>query len=267
MKWSKCLTALAVLALLTAGCSNTGSKSSSEHDSAQSTILTEAESQMNNSYPPTSQAIETSEVLSHSSVESLDKLITTSYPQKELISYIHFLSSENVNTMLIHLNEEYPVECLRTFDDSLPYCIYKLQEGGLLYVFFHGTPLKFTDYVFVVKEPLTQDSFRKIKKGSTLAEVEAVDPGTKLIHSIKKEQPYGMDYLSFHKKSFHMVKGGFMSIHYTGNDLEDFRVESIEFVPDGAVLNRISEYYMGEDFYLGYSGDFAYSVLPQDYPD
>lgn len=264
MKWSKCLTALAVLALLTAGCSNTGSKSSSEHDSAQSTILTEAESQMNNSYPPTSQAIETSEVLSHSSVESLDKLITTAYPQEELIRFLSYFESDNFNTMLDHLNEHYPVECLRNFDDSLTYCIYKLQEGGLLYVFFHGTSLKFADYVFVVKEPLTQDSFRRIKKGSNLTDVEAVDPGTKLIHSTKKKQPYGMEYL-WKKQTYHMVQGGFMAIQYTTDNWEDYgnyRVESIEFVPNGSPLIKG----VNDEFYC-LDGISTYRLLPQDYPE
>lgn len=260
-----------VIAMLLSGCKASKKESSTEASQPkgasqhyQTSEPPEVNSNMNKSDPPTSQSIETSEILSHSSEESLDKLITTAYPQEELIRFLSYFESDNFNTVLDHLDEHYPVECLRNFDDSLTYCIYKLQEGGLLYVFFHGTSLKFADYVFVVKEPLTQDSFRKIKKGSNLADVEAVDPGTKLIHSTKKKQPYGMEYL-WKKQTYHMVQGGFMAIQYTTDNWEDYgnyRVESIEFVPNGSPLIKG----VNDEFYC-LDGISTYRLLPQDYPD
>lgn len=201
---------------------------------------------------------DTEEILQKASKKSLDRLIKTSYPQKELIASLSYLGTDNFNTSLHWLNNNYPVECIRTPQGFLTYCVYKLEEGGLLFVFFHGEELKSADYIFVVKEPLAKENFDGIQKGMTLADVEAVDPGTKLVNAIYTE------YLTM-GKTFHMVKDGFIAITYTQGgrspssyvrvdiDMTAYQVDTVQFIPNGGVLNTFEEY--------------KYSFLPEDYPD
>lgn len=206
----------------------------------------------------TEQSRNTEKILQKASKKSLDRLIKTSYPQKELIASLSYLGTDNFNTSLHWLNNNYPVECIRTPQGFLTYCVYKLEEGGLLFVFFHGEELKSADYIFVVKEPLAKENFDGIQKGMTLADVEAVDPGTKLVNAIYTE------YLTM-GKTFHMVKDGFIAITYTQGgrspssyvrvdiDMTAYQVDTVQFIPNGGVLNTFEEY--------------KYSFLPEDYPD
>ena len=131
---------------------------------------------------------ETLKLLSRSSTKPIDELITTAYPQEELIEYLG-LERPNFCACSFHLEEAYPPECVRTFADSATYCVYKLQEGGLVFVFLDEIDL-YVDYVFVVKKCLTRDDFRWIQEGSTLADVESVDPGAKLTLSIHPDYLY-----------------------------------------------------------------------------
>ncbi|MEG0570123.1 MAG: hypothetical protein RR497_00580 [Oscillospiraceae bacterium] len=191
----------------------------------------------------TTQTLATASILERSSRKSYKRLIKKSYHQKELISNLSYFGADNFNTMLDEINEKYPVECIRTFDDSLTYCIYKLKEGGLLYVFFHSDILKFADYVFVVKDTLYKKDFDKLRSGDSISEVESIDKGTKLINSIYTE------YLN-NKTTFHMVKDGFMKIEYTSQsrDISTYKVKSVEFVPNGGKLTQYSYYLLPEDY-------------------
>ena len=208
------------------------------------------------------QILDTQQALEKSSTQNADKLITKSYPQAELISFLSYRGSDNFNTQLYSLNNKFPIECIRTFDNAVTYCVYKLKEGGLLYVYFDGflsydsdyanqETLRFANYVFVVKKPLKQEDFKNIKKGSSLEDVEMIDPGTKLINSIQKE------YLRGDNMTCHMVNDGFVQIRYTHGEERDpdtfmpysYMVESIKFIPNGKSVND------------GYN----YTILPQDY--
>ena len=207
---------------------------------------------------------EMEEILGRSSTDSLENLITTAYPQEELISYVDYGGSDNFNTMLYYLNTKYPVECIRDFDNaSLPYCVYRLQEGGYLFIFFHGYELKFADYMFVVKESLTQRDFRHIRPGDSLADVEKMDTGTALYNRLHPEQIRTLPL------TLHMVEGGFMKITYetaeTGDEAiaatehnpQDYLVKTVEFIPDGQILFTVEWYDCDNN---------VYHILPQDYP-
>ena len=198
--------------------------------------------------PDTDQVIESKAVWSRSSDKSIDSLITTSYSEKDLIEYLNYFGSDNANTMMNVLDTKFPIECLRTPKDTLAYCVYKVKEGGLLYIFFHGDGnLKFADYAFLSKKLLLKDDFNGIKVGDSLATVEAIDEGTKIINSIK------YDY--FRKEpsvSLHLVKGGFMKIEYSFElfELSKFKVSSIQFVSSGDSLIYGQKYALFEDDYL-----------------
>lgn len=209
----------------------------------------------------TEQSKQTKEILNKSSKKNLETLITHSYPQKSIIETVNFLCSDNMSTLLNTLNEKYPVECLRTFQNSLDYVIYRLDEGGYLYVFFHGTSLKFADCIFVVKKPLQKEDFSEIKEGSTLADVENIDPGVKLIHSISS-------YYLVEPMTYHMVQEGFVRIEYQSAPYHSTtaeydvtaKVKSVRFIAPGEVLTTPRE-----DFYPSKTA-YRYYLLPQDYP-
>ena len=203
------------------------------------------------------------EIWNKHTTHGLDGLITKSYPQADLIDQIRYWYGPNFVTLMQQLDQMYPFECFRTFENTLPYCIYKLDEGGLLFVFLspggaeNYKDNKFVEYIFAVKEPLTKESFAGIKVGMSLADVESIDAGTKLINSINS------GYLNGNKTQ-HMVKEGFFAITYEDGDFdslslaygnpESFKIKSIEFVPNGGAMS-------------GQFGDECrYTFLTDDYP-
>ena len=126
---------------------------------------------------------ETQILIDHSSTKDMDDMITASYPQEILLKHISFGNTVNTDTTVSWLNNLFPIECSRTFeDDSLPYCIYKLQEGGYLYIFFYGIGAtnRYASCAFVVKEALKKSDFNRIRPGKTLKDVERIDSGAKL---------------------------------------------------------------------------------------
>ncbi|MDR1564569.1 MAG: hypothetical protein LBS74_06395, partial [Oscillospiraceae bacterium] len=147
---------------------------------------------------------------------------------------------------------------LRTFDNSMSYCVYKLNDGGACYVFFHGEPtFAFADYLFIVKKPLKKSDFLDLKVGDTISKVETIDEGMQAINSIQT------DYLFPTKTSLHMVKDGFVKITYTSktDNIDDFKVKSIEFIENGSEINMNG---FPEEVY--YWAKPIFYLLPQDYP-
>ncbi len=220
--------------------------------------------------PPSEEQLQTQEILEKSSMQDLHPLINHAYSQQDLLSMLYYNGSDNFNTQLQNLNAKFPVECIRTFEDAATYCIYRLKEGGYLYVYFDshydGAPpydptLKFARYVFVVKKKLTRSNFSHIKPGTPISEVEEIDPGRKLINEISPVAQGEME-------SCHMVENGFMKITYesTNKDMDrseisDIKeycktlvVKSIEFIPNGGDVIT--------DFY---DQKVAFRILPQDY--
>ena len=235
----------------------TPSDSSVEENMMSQQTNSTADSLSTSSIITNSQMIKTKQILDKSSTEDYKKLIQKSYSEQELIDLLSYCETDNFNTMLYYLNDFFPIECIRSFTESCTYCIYKLKEGGLLYVFFHGDytgdpqkreTLLFTNYIFVVKESLTKNDFKKIKVGSRLKDVEAVDSGTKTINSINNQ------YLTS-KVTYHLVKDGFVKIKYeteTPKDLDSFKVASVEFFSELETRDM-------------YADKWKFKLLPQDY--
>jgi len=204
-------------------------------------------------HEPTEQELKTQEVLDKSTDEDLNKIINHSYSQNDLIDFISYMSGPNDVIMLYQLDEKFPIECIRIFNDSLTYCVYNLKEGGFLFVYLFND-LEFVHYIFLVKKTLIKDDFSKLEKGSPLRDVEKIDPGIKIINSMGKLP-------LTHEVTYHMVKEGFIKIIYNSDnfDPETYKVESVEFIPNGQSII---------DFYnLGDSSAYNYKFLEQDYPD
>lgn len=214
------------------------------------------------SWPETEDAIKTKEILRRASTEELDGLIQHAYPQEGLIGKVIFGETDNFNTLLCYIDGQYPAECIRTFEDgSLAYCVYKLEEGGRLFIFFYGEGLLFADCAFVVKEPLSKSRFDSVKAGQTLKDVEKLDKGFALYNSVHPEQTYRLDNSLV---THHMVREGFVRIRYrTDVPQEGFArvpaeriiVQSVEFIPNGGSM-LVTELH----------GENRYSFLQSDYP-
>ena len=181
--------------------------------------------------------------------------ITVSHPQEELLSSLRVVYSHE--TTLFALDRKFPVEVLRTFDsESLPYVVYRLEEGGYAFLFFRRERRGYSlDFVFVVKESLTRQSFDEIEIGSSFAEVEAVDSGFRTLNSIITDYaPLGWDVRE--QASIHMVREGFIRIQYDsvhqcflyGRSTEELYVTSIEFIPNGELLRNSNYRFLEEDF-------------------
>jgi hypothetical protein len=51
-------------------------------------------------------------VLKKSTNSLLDDVITEQYSQQDLLQYIYYNQSDNINTMLYRCDEKFPIECL-----------------------------------------------------------------------------------------------------------------------------------------------------------
>ena len=218
-----------------------------EMDSTEGRITSErtattesSSSSIQKSTEPTSQQIQTQEVLNRKNYVSNLNEITNVYSAEEIIDYIDYCSGPNAITFLYLLDEKYPIEYFVRPAGASPYCIYKVDEGEKLFVFFNENEESLCDvtYFFLVKDKLTRESFAEISAGATLADVESIDQGTQLIDSINANS------LS---KGFtlHMVENGFIKITYEGgnvnrskiDNLNDFIVKEIAFIPNGNAID------------------------------
>ena len=207
----------------------------------------------------------TKEIFAMFSDKASKNQITKSYPQSDIISSMSFMAPFNASTRMYQLDKQFPIEYLAMPKNSPRYCVYNLNEGGELFVFFdfYDGGLQFVTHIFVVKNHLTKNDFEGIKNGMSLKDVESVDSGVKIINSINPT------YLIY-KQTLHMVDGGFVNIKYTGNnfdgksftykDTNSYKVESVEFIPNGSLVSFPDE--MSYDYV---NGGCNYTVLDGDY--
>lgn len=190
----------------------------------------------------TSQQNHTQEILDKTSYLSSIDDIKNIYIAEEIIDFIDYCSGPNMVTFLHSLNERFPIEYLVIPSRSAPYCVYKVEGDDKLYVFFNEDEESLRDvtYFFLVKEKLTQESFFEISRGSTLADVEAIDAGTRIINTINANSlSQGF--------TLHIVEGGFIKITYenrmfngsnsTIDDSNEYIVKEIVFIPYGEAID------------------------------
>lgn len=166
----------------------------------------------------------------------------TAYSADELINYICYDEGPNFVTFMYDLNEKYPMEHMTKPDNASPYCIYNLNNGYKLFVFFDDDEdfLRPVTSIFAVKDLLTMSDFDSLECGMSLNDVESVDSGIKLINSIKAP------FLS-ENQTLHITSDGFVKITYSGGEFdystlkpkknEDYIISSIEFTPNGSNFN------------------------------
>ncbi len=106
---------------------------------------------------------------------------------------------------LYEIDEKVGIECLRKSKTGNYYSVHKLKQGGLLYIFYYTRPTGdclFMYNWFASQKSLSDDDFSSIAIGSSLEEVENIDPVTvfyKLRASAYESKPtsfYSQHYLT-----------------------------------------------------------------------
>ena len=198
--------------------------------------------------PETEQQRVTREILEKKLNQTAPEDIKSVWSAADILPRLHYCLGPNDVTFLCDLDPAYPVEYLVGADHKAPYCIYRLEDGGSLVLYFNENPnsLWNVSYAFVVYDLLQKEDFAELKPGMTLEDVERIDAGEKLIHT------YNL-YSVSRNLTLHMVEGGFIKIEYTGAEMQfymDRKVEndeiiikSVEFIPNGSNLGAIDPLY------------------------
>jgi hypothetical protein len=184
-----------------------------------------------------------------------DTLISASYPEQKffensIINWFFFLTAGFQQSFYL-MQEEYgyTVECLRRTDDTSAYCIFKTDEGGLVYCFFKEEYSSwYLHNAVYVKNALTKDAFTNIGVGSSLRDVSNVD---------NLVDVYEADALKWQTKEFltiHLLKDCLVLINFS-SDNGQFVVTDIRYFDD----------FKFERHELG-GWVYDYTILPQDYP-
>jgi hypothetical protein len=193
--------------------------------------------------------------------------IKHSYSQTELISQIGFMCPFNISTTFCQLDKYYSVEYLHIPDGEtgVGYCVYRLIEGGKLFVFFDDNPdgRYHVTLAMVQKELLTQEDFSQLSVGLTLNDVVDIDEGCKILNTVNSNS-------LVYNTTFHIVKGGFVQIQYencgerkqgySDEDFSNFKISSIKFIPNGGFIS-----FPNELNYDCINGGFNYYIEPCDY--
>ena len=137
------------------------------------------------------------------------------------------------------------VECLRVNDTGVYYSVHKVEQGGLLYVFYGRWTVRelgdqSVDHWYYVNKEHSYADFHGIEVGSTIRAVEAIDPAARLWHneflrSCTRTPTKAYDTFS----SQHYLSDGVLTIHYKNTDDDpydrkegDFVVCDIEYTQD-----------------------------------
>ena len=187
-----------------------------------------------------------------------DELITKEIDIHDFLSEYTCSYGYTVPPFIGELDDDFTIECLRKNDADYLYSVHKVKQGGLLYLFYGNTEgyiQSSWDYYYVVK-PVSKAEFKKIKIGSTIEDVEAIDPATTIF------KQHIVDYIESNTTSevnddgcmtVHYLTDGSYRIYYEMKD-ERFFVTNITFYPYN--YDEIEDY--------GFART-DWHILPQDY--
>ena len=157
-----------------------------------------------------------------------DKLITKSVDIHAFVQKYCSRRYYDGRGTLAEVSNEFGVECLRSPEESPPYSVHKVKQGGLLYVFYYSfNPIPTREGVlhwFYVKKNLSHDDFDSIQVGSTIDDVKHIDPVTQVYENLFVRD---IRYNNFPTSS-HYLRDGILEIDYKYVDGE-FQVVSQHF--------------------------------------
>ena len=142
------------------------------------------------------------------------------------------------------------IDFLRETEAAALYSVHKIQQGGLLYIFYANFPDSDYHYIvhwYYVQENLSSKDFEKIEEGSSLSDVKKIDPTTQIFENIFEadRESWEIGY----PITWHYLTDGILEIYYTCENgkiramgkrfFDDFRVTqnaSVGYYYDGRVL-------------------------------
>jgi hypothetical protein len=254
---------LIILLIVLTGCTDKNSIVSSSKITFESSRKTESSVSGNNSMSPAEQE----DLNKHNErINNILLLANNKKDYKEFVTkkidlysieekYFYYMYGSHISSLeprtLINFNNDLNIECLRRSSDSTAYSIHETISGGVYYAFFRGVRKMhnglYKDWVLNCSiyscKKLYYKDFESVKKGTTMNEIESVDPSIKIyIHSNKKRI----------EDSKHLLVDGLLLIFY------DFK--------DGKYI--VSSKMFFNDFRIpgGSDGDFYdYKIFEQDY--
>jgi hypothetical protein len=193
-----------------------------------------------------------------------DELISMSYPEwgfyEHGIPYQLYIPAASYQITPYGLQEfGYAVECLRRTGDTTAYCMFKTDEGGLVYCFLSKEYSSWlVHHAVYVKNALTKDAFAGIGVGSSLRDVSEVDSTVALREAeLMRWKDEGLPEKFF---TVHLLRDCLVVIDYSYSDGQ-FLVAGIRYFDDFKLE-------FDESFMFGITNGvtYDYTILPQDYP-
>lgn len=155
------------------------------------------------------------------------------------------------------LNNQFPLQCLRTPTADSAYALYKSGDGGYLYVFFdkQGTEYHYSHWAYMGQRLKIAD-FEHIQLGDLRNEVFMVDPACRTLVQAAEEYPQLIQWSPYipqtDSHTFHILEDGLLVIRY---DEED-RVQQMIFKDDYVYNIKVGELKKGYKFVI-FAEDFA----------
>ena len=200
-------------------------------------------------------------------------MITKTYSIKEVFDrFGYYMSAKMHSGYFISpemYNASFEIECLRDMGNENYYAVTKIEEGGYLYAFFPKDCHHDLDAFFYVNKPLDKNTFSKIQKGQTMADVAKLDPV--VTYWKEKGVVYNCTQTGGIFYTFHLFKDCIWMISYMIDDLEQptpegLVVKDIRKYPDRILVLDMEYEENGEIKKVYEYGSYDFSILPQDYP-
>jgi hypothetical protein len=174
---------------------------------------------------------------------ALESTFSTEYPAEILRKWYFYyvMWGASSRDLIQDIASELPVDNLRQAD-GWHYSVYKIKDGGRLFLFFEGNEnsLRCTTTLYSERR-LQKSDFDGIKAGDSLDKVIAVDPTAKCLREYFSEEEHTSPMTR------HLLTDGTLYINYTLSD-GAFFVKDLQYNPEFQI------------------GEFTCKILPQDYP-
>lgn len=183
-----------------------------------------------------------------------DQMITKSHDIHEFLE--HFGIEVKGRYVQNVIADRMGIECLRTNCSGIRYSIHKIKQGGLLYIFYSDREEGWARNWFYVQKDQCYSDFSSIQIGSSIKEVERIDPAAQLSENVfRRIYRYNNNKGNWSLYSQHYLNDGVLAIYYEYQD-DDFVVYNIEYFDD---------YIWRTDGSTGRVTEWDVSLLPGDW--
>ena len=164
------------------------------------------------------------------------------------------------------INEQFPIECLRRMDDGRYYAMYKMEGGGLFYIFFTADQVYTHNVCWV--PGMASSVYSSIKGEMDYFDAKEYDEVLALFTSdptLPKAEGNALSVIATIDalQTLHYTKDGLVSILYQTEDWVHYQTDGPVLHKDYALDYALTYVYDGVE-YDAYTLD--YSVLEKDLP-